>query len=113
MPLYEYRCEQCSHELEVMQKLADAPLTECPACHQPSLRKLISPVGFRLKGGGWYETDFKSGNKRNLADTGDKPEKAGKAEDSAAKSDKSDKPAKSDSGAKTAKSDGGGKSAAA
>jgi putative FmdB family regulatory protein len=111
MPLYEYRCEQCSHELEVMQKLADAPLTECPACHQPSLRKLISPVGFRLKGGGWYETDFKSGNKRNLADTGDKSEKAGKAGDSTAKSDK---PAKSDGGdSKTAKSDGGGKKSAA
>ena len=110
MPLYEYRCEQCSHELEVMQKLADAPLTECPACHQQSLRKLISPVGFRLKGGGWYETDFKSGNKRNLADTGDKSEKTGKVGDSTAKSDK---PAKSDSGTKTAKSDGGGKSAAA
>lgn len=110
MPIYEYRCEQCAHELEVMQKLADAPLIDCPECHQPALRKLISPVGFRLKGGGWYETDFKSGNKRNLAETGDKPDKAGKAGEDAAKSDKT---ARSESDTKTAKSDSGGKSAAA
>lgn len=56
-----------------MQKLADAPLTDCPACGQPALKKVISPVGFRLKGGGWYETDFKtSGKKKNLHESGDK-----------------------------------------
>jgi putative FmdB family regulatory protein len=53
MPIYQYRCESCSEELEKMQKLADAPLTDCPACGRPTLKKVISAVGFRLKGGGW------------------------------------------------------------
>lgn len=67
MPIYEYQCESCGHGLEALQKLSDAPLTECPACHKSSLKKQISAAGFRLSGGGWYETDFKSGNKKNLA----------------------------------------------
>lgn len=67
MPIYEYQCQSCHHELEALQKLSDAPLVECPACKQDSLKKMVSAAGFRLKGGGWYETDFKSGNKRNLA----------------------------------------------
>ena len=67
MPIYEYRCDACGHELEAMQKMADAALTECPACHKSTLKKLISAAGFRLKGGGWYETDFKSGSKKNVA----------------------------------------------
>ncbi|MFP4336208.1 MAG: FmdB family zinc ribbon protein, partial [Wenzhouxiangella sp.] len=67
MPIYEYRCQACGHELEKLQKLSDAPLTDCPACGQPALTKLISAAGFRLKGGGWYETDFKKDGKRNLA----------------------------------------------
>ena len=64
MPIYEYRCEHCQHKLEAIQKISDAPLVDCPACGQPGLKKLISAAGFRLKGGGWYETDFKSGNKK-------------------------------------------------
>jgi putative FmdB family regulatory protein len=73
MPIYQYRCDSCGEELEKMQKLADAPLTDCPACGQPTLKKVISPVGFRLKGGGWYETDFKkSDKKKNLHESGDK-----------------------------------------
>ena len=64
MPIYEYRCRSCDHELEVLQKLSDPELSDCPSCGQPELKKLISPVGFRLKGGGWYETDFKSGDQR-------------------------------------------------
>ncbi len=72
MPIYEYRCESCGHALEKMQKLADAPLTDCPACGQPTLKKLISAAGFRLKGSGWYETDFKQGDKKkNLHGDGD------------------------------------------
>ena len=59
MPIYEYSCGACGHELEALQKLSDAPLTDCPACGKSELRKLISAAGFRLKGGGWYETDFK------------------------------------------------------
>ncbi len=70
MPIYEYCCDACGHELEVMQKMSDAALTDCPECGKPALRKLISAAGFRLKGGGWYETDFKSGNKRNVHDGG-------------------------------------------
>ncbi len=70
MPIYEYRCEDCGHELEALQKMSDEPLTECPECGKPALKKQVSAPGFRLSGSGWYETDFKSGNKRNLADKG-------------------------------------------
>ena len=71
MPIYEYRCDECGHDMEVMQKLSDPALSDCPACGKPSLKKQISAAGFRLKGGGWYETDFKSsGTKRNLAGEG-------------------------------------------
>lgn len=68
MPIYEYQCQACNHELEALQKISDQPLADCPACNKPELKKKISAAGFRLKGGGWYETDFKSGNsKKNLA----------------------------------------------
>ena len=67
MPIYEYRCTSCGHELEKLQKISDPPLRDCPDCGKPELTKLISAAGFRLKGGGWYETDFKKDNKRNLA----------------------------------------------
>jgi len=67
MPIYEYRCTQCGHEFDTLQKVSDAPLTVCPKCNESALVKKISAAGFRLKGGGWYETDFKSGKKRNVA----------------------------------------------
>jgi putative FmdB family regulatory protein len=69
MPIYEYQCEACQHHLEALQKISDAPLRKCPECGKSRLRRLISPPVFRLKGSGWYETDFKSDkeNKRNLA----------------------------------------------
>lgn len=72
MPIYEYRCQSCGHEMEKLQRLSDAPLVDCPACQTPALTKLISAAGFRLKGGGWYETDFKksSDSKKNLAAEG-------------------------------------------
>lgn len=66
MPIYEYQCQACGHEYEALQKYSDAPLTDCPACNKPELVKKISAAGFRLKGGGWYETDFKSGSKKNV-----------------------------------------------
>jgi putative FmdB family regulatory protein len=72
MPFYEYRCETCGHEMEIMQKMSDPPVAECPACGEPNMRKLISAAGFRLKGGGWYETDFKKDGKKNVHDTGPK-----------------------------------------
>jgi putative FmdB family regulatory protein len=67
MPIYEYRCAACGHELEALQKISDSPLQDCPACKQPRLQKMVSAAGFRLKGGGWYETDFKSSGKKNIA----------------------------------------------
>ena len=67
MPIYEYQCQNCSKELEVLQKISEDPLQECPDCGEPALKKKISAAAFRLKGGGWYETDFKTGNKKNLA----------------------------------------------
>jgi len=70
MPIYEYRCQACQHELEKLQKMTDDPLIDCPACGRPALTKLVSAAGFRLKGGGWYETDFKKDNKRNLVGEG-------------------------------------------
>ncbi|MGY6632018.1 MAG: FmdB family zinc ribbon protein [Wenzhouxiangella sp.] len=93
MPIYEYRCQACGHELEKLQKISDAPLTDCPACGKPALSKLISAAGFRLAGGGWYETDFKKDGKRNLA--GDKDGKSSGSSKSESKSEsKSDsKPA--------------------
>ena len=67
MPFYEYRCQSCGHELEALQKISDEPLKDCPDCEDGQLRRLVSAAAFRLKGGGWYETDFKTGNKRNVA----------------------------------------------
>ena len=68
MPIYEYQCNACGHEFESIQRISDDPLKNCPECQKPELKKLISAAGFRLKGGGWYETDFKGGGKKkNLA----------------------------------------------
>ena len=72
MPIYEYRCESCAHELEKIQKMSDDMLVDCPECGQPALKRLISAAAFRLKGSGWYETDFKKDNKRNLAESSGK-----------------------------------------
>jgi len=68
MPIYEYVCQACGHDLEALQKLSDVPLTECPKCGKAELKKQVSAAGFRLKGAGWYETDFKkdSDKKKNL-----------------------------------------------
>jgi len=84
MPIYEYQCQACGHHLDALQKVNDAPLRKCPECGKPKLKKLLSAPSFRLKGGGWYETDFKSGNKRNLAD-GSKEDKPAKTEPKPAK----------------------------
>ena len=87
MPIYAYRCEQCGHQLELLQKIADAPPAECPECGGMSLRKQLTAAGFRLKGGGWYETDFKGDGKRNVA--GDR-EASGKPKDGDGKKQKGD-----------------------
>ena len=72
MPIYEYRCDSCGHETEIMHKMSETPKPTCPGCGEEALKKQTSAAGFRLKGSGWYETDFKSGSKKNLADSGDK-----------------------------------------
>jgi putative FmdB family regulatory protein len=83
MPFYEYQCRACGAQVEVMQKISDAPLKKCPECRKSQLMRLISAPVFRLKGGGWYETDFKSDkdNKRNLVSA----DKDASASDSSAK----------------------------
>jgi putative FmdB family regulatory protein len=115
MPFYEYECQACKYYTEVMQKVSDAPLVKCPSCGKRSLKKLVSAPVFRLKGSGWYETDFKSDkeNKRNLvgqekeeakADT--KPEaKETKPEAKEAKESKEAKPAEAKSTDKAASRD--------
>lgn len=67
MPIYEYQCKACDNSLEILQKISDAPLTTCPSCEQETLQKKISATGFRLKGTGWYETDFKNNKKSENA----------------------------------------------
>ena len=67
MPIYEYRCAACGHELEALQKLSDAPMTVCPACQKSELKKLVSAAGFQLKGSGWYATDFRNSGKKPAA----------------------------------------------
>ena len=74
MPIYEYRCAECGHQEEFLQKISEKPLTECPACHKPGLKKLLSAAGFQLKGSGWYATDFKSGAKKSADKTEAKTE---------------------------------------
>ena len=101
MPIYEYTCKACGAETEVMQRLSDAPAKDCPVCgKKKSLVKSMSAPGFRLSGGGWYETDFKSGKKKNLA--GEGAEAKGKSE---TKSDAASKPAATEKAAAPAKSE--------
>jgi len=96
MPIYEYQCKACEHLFDVLQKMSDDPLTYCPECGEPELRKLLSAPNFRLKGGGWYETDFKDKNKRNLAGGADAA-----SADSASKPDSKPASKSSDSSSST------------
>ena len=93
MPIYEYQCTECGELHEALRKISDPPLTDCPACGKSALRKKVSAAAFRLAGSGWYETDFKSGNKKNLAgdSSSDRPASGSsgdKKDGSAAKSSK-------------------------
>ena len=88
MPIYEYECQACGYRHEALQKVSDDPLTECPSCHKNELKKLVSAAGFRLSGSGWYETDFKSSNKKNLSQ---KDSEKTKKESNKSKSDTSSK----------------------
>ena len=88
MPIYEYQCVECDHIEEVIQKISDDPLVDCPACNKPTLKKNVTAAAFRLSGGGWYETDFKSGDKKNLVEGGADKAKSSSAEKPAAKAEK-------------------------
>ncbi|MCB1675203.1 MAG: zinc ribbon domain-containing protein [Halioglobus sp.] len=108
MPIYEYQCQACKQEIEVIQKLSDAPLEDCPACGASALKKKVTAAAFRLKGSGWYETDFKSGNKKNLAGGAESGSESGSE---SAKS--SDKPAADGSAQKSGSPGGAAKSGTA
>lgn len=75
MPIYEYECGACGLRKDFIQKMSDDPLTDCPQCGESALKKRVSAAAFRLKGGGWYETDFKQGDKKNIASGDDKSDK--------------------------------------
>lgn len=101
MPIYEYACKECDHTLDALQKIADPPLVDCPACGKPGLKRLLSAPRFRLKGQGWYETDFKKENQRNLHSDKEPSKSADKA-----KPDKSsDQPKAETTTTKTSKAD--------
>jgi putative FmdB family regulatory protein len=67
MPIYAYECQACGHNVEAIQKISDVPLKDCAACGKSELKKMLTAPSFRLSGTGWYETDFKKGNKKNIA----------------------------------------------
>ncbi|PCJ27795.1 MAG: FmdB family transcriptional regulator [SAR86 cluster bacterium] len=104
MPIYEYQCTNCEHQLEALQKISDGPLKDCPACEKPKLEKLVSAASFRLKGSGWYETDFKTGNKKQLAESDSKAPKEASTEKSGNSDSSGNKEASSSSGTEKAKS---------
>ncbi len=98
MPIYGYACQKCDHTLDALQKIADARLVDCPECGEAALKRLLSAPRFRLKGKGWYETDFKKDNQRNIA--GDKEPASSSKEKSSQDSSSKDKPASTKSGDK-------------
>lgn len=105
MPIYEYQCKSCGFEFETIQKISEDPLKGCPECGLEELRKLVSKAAFRLKGGGWYETDFKSGSKKNVAgsdssSTSDSGGASGSGSKSADAKPKTDTKPKSDTASK-------------
>ena len=105
MPIYEYACESCGHQFDALQKMSDDPLRECPDCGEKSLKKLLSAPNFRLKGGGWYETDFKKDKQRNLAGESKDDGSAGKKDPDKKDSDKADKKSSSKSEQSSSTSD--------
>jgi putative FmdB family regulatory protein len=94
MPIYEYRCASCGFDKEYLQKLSDAPITDCESCGKPSMTKLISAAGFQLKGSGWYVTDFKNNGKKDKPESKDRGESkdGGESKPDAAKAEAGDKP---------------------
>jgi putative FmdB family regulatory protein len=115
MPIYEYLCGECTHTLDALQKLSDDPLVYCPQCGAAALKRQMSAPSFRLKGGGWYETDFKNDKRRNIAEGDSKSPDAKPADKTADKpAATADKPAateskKTDAGATAVKKPEAGK----
>ncbi len=97
MPIYAYRCSSCSHAKDVLRKLSDPVLTQCPACGAETFTKQVTAAGFQLKGSGWYVTDFKGGAAAAKPEGGDKGDKPAEKSDSGDKP-KADKPADKGSG---------------
>ena len=115
MPIYEYVCDNCGHYLETLQKLSDEPLVFCPECGDATLRKQVSAAAFRLKGTGWYETDFKNSDKKKPADNVEKEKKeskssSGPSSDSGSSSGSSGKQDKSSSASTSSGKSSSGKS---
>ena len=110
MPIYEYACGSCEHRFETIQRASEQPLRDCPECGDATLKKLLSAPVFRLKGSGWYETDFKTGDKKNVSDAGDGDKSKGSGDNATAKSNGETKPSgetrkSGDSSAAAAKSE--------
>ncbi len=91
MPIYEYECNECQHQLEHLQKISEADLKDCPACGKSSLTRLISMPGFRLKGTGWYATDFKDKGKASTEATSQKAQTNSAADSSSSKKEEKSK----------------------
>ena len=111
MPIYEYVCDNCGHYLEALQKLSDEPLVFCPECGDATLRKQVSAAAFRLKGTGWYETDFKNSDKKKPADNAEKVKKeskssSGSSSDSGSSSESSGSSGKQDKSSSASSSSG-------
>ena len=108
MPIYEYVCDNCGHYLEALQKLSDEPLVFCPECGDAALRKQVSAAAFRLKGTGWYETDFKNSDKKKPAEKAKKESKSssGSSSDSGSSSESSGSSGKQDKSSSASSSSG-------
>ncbi|HET7596350.1 MAG TPA: zinc ribbon domain-containing protein [Burkholderiales bacterium] len=100
MPIYEYRCADCGYQKEYLQRMSDAPLTDCPECGKRSFNKLVSAAGFQLKGGGWYATDFKNSGSRGRKDS-DKPSAGDKSSADPSASDTKSSETKAEAGCGT------------
>ena len=109
MPIYGYACKSCDHQFDALQKMADDVLVDCPSCEEPQLRRQLSAPRFRLKGKGWYETDFKKDNQRNLAgdtDTSKSDTKVDKKSDKKTDNKTDKKPVKTSTSEPSSKSAG-------
>lgn len=92
MPIYEYQCQNCGHQLEKLQKISDEPLKICPNCNKTELQKLVSASGFQLKGSGWYVTDFRDGGKKSTSKKEDNASTNASSTDSSVDNKTSEKP---------------------